>query len=86
MGLPWFDQSPVKSMRYRPAWHRAVLLVFIAAFLVLGVLGLLPPTPLRTAVSQVGTIMYFGFFVLMPWWSRMGEFKPVPDRVQFAAH
>jgi ubiquinol-cytochrome c reductase cytochrome b subunit len=86
MGLPWFDQSPVKSMRYRPAWHRLVLFVFVAAFLLLGVLGMLSPNPLRTAISQVATGVYFAFFLLMPWWSRMGEFKPVPDRVQFAAH
>jgi ubiquinol-cytochrome c reductase cytochrome b subunit len=37
-------------------------------------------------ISQVGTLFYFGFFLLMPWWSRMGEFKPVPDRITFAAH
>ena len=37
-------------------------------------------------VSQVGTLVYFGFFFLMPWWSRLGEFKPVPDRVTYAAH
>jgi ubiquinol-cytochrome c reductase cytochrome b subunit len=30
--------------------------------------------------------VYFGFFLLMPWWSRLGTFKPVPDRVTFAAH
>ncbi len=39
-----------------------------------------------TRMSQVGTLFYFGFFLLMPWWSRLGEFKPVPDRVTFAAH
>ncbi|MGZ9031735.1 MAG: cytochrome bc complex cytochrome b subunit, partial [Burkholderiaceae bacterium] len=27
-----------------------------------------------------------GFFALMPWWSRMGTFKPVPDRITFVAH
>jgi len=37
-------------------------------------------------VSQIGTLLYFAFFLLMPWWSRMGEFKPVPSRVTFAAH
>jgi ubiquinol-cytochrome c reductase cytochrome b subunit len=36
-------------------------------------------------VSQVGTLFYFGFFLLMPWWSRLGEPKPVPDRVTFSA-
>ena len=39
-----------------------------------------------TLVSQVGTLFYFGFFLLMPWWSRIGTFKPVPDRVIFHAH
>ena len=36
--------------------------------------------------SQILTLSYFAFFLLMPWWSRMGEFKPVPERVTFAAH
>jgi len=30
--------------------------------------------------------LYFAFFALMPWWSRMGSFKPVPDRITFAPH
>jgi ubiquinol-cytochrome c reductase cytochrome b subunit len=34
----------------------------------------------------VGTLFYFGFFLLMPWWSRLGEFKPVPTRVTFKPH
>ena len=37
-------------------------------------------------VSQVGTLVYLGFFLLMPWWSRMGTFKPVPERVTYTAH
>ena len=39
-----------------------------------------------TLVSQIGTMFYFGFFLLMPWWSRIGEFKAVPDRVTFQSH
>jgi ubiquinol-cytochrome c reductase cytochrome b subunit len=31
-------------------------------------------------------LMYFGFFLLMPWWSRLGNFKEVPDRITFQAH
>ena len=37
-------------------------------------------------VSQVGTLFYFGFFLLMPWWSKMGATKTVPDRINFTAH
>ena len=84
--LPWIDQSPVKSMRYRPRWHMAVVGVFIVAFVVLGYLGMNPPTPATTLVAQLCAACYFGFFFLMPWWSRMGTFKPVPTRVKFAAH
>jgi ubiquinol-cytochrome c reductase cytochrome b subunit len=84
--LPWLDKSPVKSIRYRPGWHKWVLGVFIVDFVVLAYLGTQPPTPVGERLSQLGTLFYFGFFLLMPWWSRLGEFKPVPDRITFAAH
>jgi ubiquinol-cytochrome c reductase cytochrome b subunit len=84
--LPWLDMSPVKSIRYRPTWHKYIYIVFGIAFLILGYLGVLPPTPGRTLVAQVCAFIYFGFFLLMPWWSAMGTFKPVPDRVTFHPH
>ncbi|WP_188420027.1 cytochrome b [Oxalicibacterium solurbis] len=85
-GLPWLDTSPVKSVRYRPSWHKYIYLVFGIVFLILGYLGVQPPTDTRTTVSQICTFVYFGFFLLMPWWSAMGTFKPVPDRVVFHPH
>jgi ubiquinol-cytochrome c reductase cytochrome b subunit len=84
--LPWLDCSPVKSIRYRPDWHKYFYGVFVINFLILGYLGVQPPSPLGERVSQVGTLFYFGFFLLMPWWSRVGKTKPVPDRVTFVAH
>jgi ubiquinol-cytochrome c reductase cytochrome b subunit len=84
--LPWLDRSPVKSIRYRPTWNKYLYGAFVVNFLVLGYLGILPPTTIGTIVSQAGTLFYFGFFMLMPWWSRLGEFKPVPDRVVFQPH
>jgi len=84
--LPWLDMSPVKSIRYRPGWHKGVYAVFVVFFFILGYLGSQAPSEVGNYVSQVGTLFYFGFFLLMPWWSRLGEFKPVPDRVTFAAH
>ncbi|MGF6526418.1 cytochrome b [Variovorax sp. PvP013] len=84
--LPWLDHSPVRSIRYRPSWNKYLYGVFVVNFIVLAYLGVQPPSPLGERVSQVGTLFYFGFFLLMPWWSRLGEFKPVPDRVTFAAH
>jgi ubiquinol-cytochrome c reductase cytochrome b subunit len=84
--LPWLDYSPVKSIRYRPNWHKWLYGIFVVNFLVLGYLGVQPPSPVGERLSQIGTLFYFGFFLLMPWWSRLGEFKPVPERITFAAH
>jgi ubiquinol-cytochrome c reductase cytochrome b subunit len=85
-GMPWLDQSPARSIRYRPTWHMYVLILFGITFLVLGYLGVQAPTTGRTLLSQVCTFIYFGFFLLMPWWSRAGQFKPVPSRVTFHPH
>jgi len=84
--LPWFDKSPAKSLRYRPTWHSALYGVFVVFFLVLAYLGIQPPSDIDTIVAQVGTLFYFGFFLLMPWWSQLGTFKQVPDRVTFKPH
>jgi len=84
--LPWLDHSPVKSIRYRPTWHKVVYLVFAINFLILGYLGVQPPSDVGNLVSQIGTMLYLAFFLLMPLWSRVGTFKPVPDRVTFSAH
>jgi len=84
--LPWLDHSPARSIRYRPDWHKTVYGVFVVFFFVLGYLGIQPPTEIGTLIAQIGTLFYFGFFLLMPWWSRLGTFKPVPSRVTFAAH
>jgi ubiquinol-cytochrome c reductase cytochrome b subunit len=84
--LPWLDHSPVKSIRYRPDWHKYLYGIFVVNFLILGYLGVQPPSAIGERVSQIGTLFYFGFFLLMPWWSKLGDFKTVPDRVTFAAH
>ena len=92
--LPWLDQSPVKSIRYRPTWHKYMFAAFVFMFLILGYLGIQPVgvwgewagQDIAQRVSQLFTLGYFGFFLLMPWWSRIGEPKPVPDRVTFAPH
>ncbi len=84
--LPWLDRSPVKSIRYRPDWHKLVYAVFVVLFIILGYLGIQPPSDVGTLVAQAGTLFYFGFFLLMPWWSQLGTFKPVPERVTFQPH
>ena len=79
--LPWLDRSPVKSIRYRGPIFKAALTIFVIAFFILGYLGVLPPTPGRTLVSQICSVIYFAFFLLMPVYSKMDKTKPVPERV-----
>ncbi|WP_322980476.1 cytochrome bc complex cytochrome b subunit [Pseudomonas sp. C11] len=79
--LPWLDRSPVKSMRYKGWMSKIWLLIFCVSFVILGVLGVLAPTPGRTLLSQVCTVLYFAYFILMPFYTRMEKTKPVPERV-----
>jgi len=79
--LPWLDRSPVRSMRYKGWISKVFLLVFCVAFVILGILGVLAPTPGRTLLSQVCTVLYFAYFLLMPFYTRLEKTKPVPERV-----
>lgn len=79
--LPWLDRSPVRSMRYKGWYSRIALILFCVSFVILGVLGVLPSTPGRTLLAQACTAIYFAYFILMPWYTRMEKCKPVPERV-----
>jgi ubiquinol-cytochrome c reductase cytochrome b subunit len=94
--LPWLDRGAVKSIRYRGAYYKSALAIFVVVFLVLGYLGTEPTTvwgqfgfnaffldtkDVATWVARVCTIFYFAFFILMPWYTARDEVKPVPDRV-----
>jgi len=79
--LPWLDRSPVRSMRYKGWMSKVALLLFCVAFVILGVLGVQAPTPGRTLLSQVCTVLYFAYFILMPIYTRLEKTKPVPERV-----
>jgi ubiquinol-cytochrome c reductase cytochrome b subunit len=94
--LPWLDRSPVKSIRYRPGWHKWLLALFVVTFFILMALGVMLPGPLSANpklgwftnefVSMILSLIYFGFFWLMPWWSQCGQFKQPPERVNFTPH
>lgn len=79
--LPWLDKSPVKSIRYKGWGSKIFLAVFIVSFFILGYLGVQHPTPGRTLVAQICTAIYFGYFLLMPWYTSVEKTKPVPERV-----
>ena len=79
--LPWLDKGKVKSIRYRGPLFKGFLAAFVVSFVILGYLGVLPPTAGRTLLARILTIVYFAFFVLMPWYTTIDKTKPEPDRV-----
>lgn len=81
--LPWLDRSPVKSIRYRGPIYKSFLTAFVIAFLTLGYFGTQPPSPVGEVVSQICSLIYFSFFLLMPWYSKIDKCKPEPERVTF---
>ncbi len=93
--LPWLDRSPVKSIRYRGPIFKRWVAAFVVAFLILGYLGTEPTNvwgqfgawlggaERATVVARIFTVVYFAFFLLMPWYSRMDKCQPEPQRVTF---
>ncbi len=79
--LPWLDRSPVKSIRYKGSYFKTALTLFVISVFVLGWLGTKTPTPLYTTLAQIFTVVYFAFFLLMPWYSKIDKTKPEPTRV-----
>jgi ubiquinol-cytochrome c reductase cytochrome b subunit len=81
--LPWLDRGKVKSIRYRGPIYKSFLAAFVVSFVGLGWLGLLPATPTFTIISRILAVVYFSFFILMPWYTKIDSCKPEPDRVTF---
>ncbi|NBQ34154.1 MAG: cytochrome b [Gammaproteobacteria bacterium] len=81
LALPWLDRSKVKSIRYRSLPYKIALGIFVVSFVWLGYLGMQPVTPMNAILARVFTATYFGFFILMPWFTSIGQTKPVPERV-----
>ena len=81
--LPWLDRCKVRSVRYRSTLHKLNIAQFVVCFVILGVLGVLPSTPMLTLIAQLCTLGYFGFFVLLFFYSKNESTKPLPERVTF---
>jgi ubiquinol-cytochrome c reductase cytochrome b subunit len=81
--LPWLDRSPVKSIRYKGWIFKAALAIFIVSFVGLGYLGTVPATPVATWFSRLFSVLYFVFFLAMPFYSKWDKCKQPPERVKF---
>ncbi|MHB9100843.1 MAG: cytochrome b [Sulfuricella sp.] len=79
--LPWLDRGPVKSIRYRGPIYKVAVGLFVISFISLGILGAQVPNPLYTVLAQIFGVIYFAFFFLMPWYTKIDKCKPEPERV-----
>ncbi|HTB27508.1 MAG TPA: cytochrome bc complex cytochrome b subunit [Steroidobacteraceae bacterium] len=79
--VPWLDRSPVNSIRYRGPIYKIMLAIFVVSFVILGICGLKPPAGIYPMLAKICTVLYFAFFLLMPWYTRIDRVKPVPERV-----
>ncbi len=91
--LPWLDRGRVKSIRYRGSKFKTWLALFVVVFLILGYLGTAPinvwgqfgkwlaEAEVATVVARICTVVYFLYFILMPWYTRSDKTLPEPSRV-----
>lgn len=84
--LPWLDRSPVKSIRYRGIYFKAALTLFLVSFVGLAYLGGQPATETYTLFARILSVVYFAFFVFMPFYTAWDKDKPVPARVTYTPH
>ena len=83
--LPWLDRCRVRSIRYRGWMYKTALTVFVISFISLGWLGLQPAEGVYVMAARVFSVLYFMFFLLMPYYTTIDKTKPVPDRVRYHA-
>lgn len=79
--LPWLDRSRVRSIRYKGTYSKIAIMVFVVCFIGLGYLGHEGVSSLRTLMARIFTVGYFGFFLLMPFYTSIEKTKPLPERV-----
>ena len=84
--VPWLDRAKNKSIRYRGLASKVLLAVFFITFLMLMWLGLKPADGIYVLLARIFTVLYFAFFILLPFVSKADGNGPVPDRVTYEAH
>lgn len=85
--LPWLDRSRVRSIRYRGWMYKTMLTLFAVTFVMLGYLGTKNPGHVdliwfkNLIWAQIGLVIYFAFFLLMPIYTRLDRTYAEPDRL-----
>ena len=79
--LPWLDRSPVRSGNYRPLF-RQFFWIFVIVCVALGYLGSRPAEGIYTTLTQIFTVLYFVYFlVVLPWLSFKEKTLPLPASI-----
>jgi len=79
--LPWLDKSPVRSGNYRPKF-RMFFYVWLFALFWLFVAGGKPAEEPWVMISQLATIYYFAFFlIIIPILSMVEKTEPLPGSI-----
>ncbi len=84
--LPWLDRAKNKSYRYRGLLSKVSLGTFFVTFVVLSYLGLMPADGVYVLLARIFTVLYFLFFISLPFISKADGNGPVPERVTYHAH
>ena len=85
--LPWLDRSRVRSIRYRGWMYKTMLTLFVITFVMLGYLRTKNPGHVdliwlkNVTWAQIGLVIYFAFFLLLPIYTRLDKTHPEPDRL-----
>ncbi len=92
--LPWLDKQEVKSIRYRGKEWKIAVAVFAVTFLLLGYVGAQPkddsffllPFLSNNSIARIFSLVYFAFFIGMPFYTKNEKTKVVPSRVTMPDH
>lgn len=98
--LPWLDNSPVKSGRYRSVWFKTFFILFTLNFLMLGWLGGRPADGFvsipvlnldlewlpNVRLAQLATLYYFAYFlVILPLLGKYEKPRALPESLSAVA-
>ncbi len=79
--LPWLDTSRVRSATFRPI-YKWFFWVLVADTILLGYLGAQPAEGIYVTLAQLGTLYYFGhFLILLPLLGKLERPRPLPDSI-----
>ena len=79
--LPWLDRSKIRSGYYRPMF-KIFYVGLILDFVLLGYLGAQAPEGIYVFLSQIATLYYFGYFlVILPFISNREKPIRLPESI-----